>query len=394
MYAFRKPFAAANYEDVASWAFGLDFKIALVLAQLVGYAASKFLGVKILSEMGRSRRGAAIVGLISIAWVALLFFAVLPISLKPLAMVLNGLALGMIWGLVFGYVEGRRTSEILGAILCASFIVSSGIVKSAGVWLMNAFGVTEFWMPAATGLLFFPLLLVSTIGLSLLSPPDQDDINLRVERKPMNTTDRRSFLAALGPGLVPVIIAYVMFTIIRDFRDSFAAEIWTDLGYAGVSSVFTASEAPIAIVTLAVLAALFVIRSNRHAIWAICLIVMFGSSLIVGSTFAFQSGGLTPLMWMVLCGGGLYLAYTPFNAMFFDRLIAASERSGNAVFLIYLADASGYAGSVALLLVKNFLNPNVEWKSFFIGLAYVGGIASFLLILVSSLYFHSRLKTG
>lgn len=56
MYAFRKPFTAANFEDVGDWSFGLDFKIALVLAQLIGYAASKFIGVKIVSEMGMKRR--------------------------------------------------------------------------------------------------------------------------------------------------------------------------------------------------------------------------------------------------------------------------------------------------------------------------------------------------
>lgn len=331
-------------------------------------------------------------GLICLSWVALVLFALLPNRFKPLAMLVNGLPLGMIWGLVFGYVEGRRTSEILGAILCSSFIISSGMVKSAGVWLMNTFGITEFWMPAATGALFFPALLVSTWGLSRLPSPDAEDIRQRAMRVPMNSEDRRSFLAAFGPGLVPVIIAYVLFTVIRDFRDNFAAEIWTDLGYAGVSGIFTASEAPIAFITLIVLAALFVIRNNRHAIWAVCLIVMLGAILIVGSTYAFQSGLLTPLVWMILCGAGLYLAYTPFNAMFFDRLMAASGRTGNAVFLIYLADASGYAGSVALLLIKNFLNPNVEWMRFFIGLAYFGGAASFLLVLMSLLYFRRQLR--
>ncbi|MFN4185137.1 MAG: DUF5690 family protein [Hyphomonas sp.] len=396
MYAFRKPFTAANFENVDSWGWGLDldFKIALVIAQVIGYAASKFIGVKIVSEMGMRGRAAAIVGLITVSWLALILFAILPNDLKPLAMFLNGLPLGMIWGLVFGYIEGRRTSEILGAILCASFIVSSGMVKSVGVWLMNSFAVTEFWMPAATGALFFPLLLVSTFGLSGIPPPGAEDVEQRTLRRPMNGQDRRAFLSAFWPGLVPVVIAYVLFTAIRDFRDNFAAEIWADLGYAGVSSVFTASEMPIAAVTLMVLGALYVIRNNRHAITAVSLIVMFGSSLIVGATYAFQSGLLTPLWWMILAGGGLYLAYTPFNAMFFDRLIAASGRIGNAGFLIYLADASGYAGSVILLLMKNFLTPDVEWTKFFIGLAYCGGISSLLLILVSQLYFNRRLTSN
>ncbi len=46
---------------------------------------------------------------------------------------------------------------------------------------------------------------------------------------------------------------------------------------------------------------------------------------------------------MILTGAGLYLAYTPFNAMLFDRMVAAIGRAGNAGFLIYIAEASGYS---------------------------------------------------
>ena len=77
-------------------------------------------------------------------------------------MFLNGLPLGMIWGLVFGYMEGRRVSEVLGAILCASFILSSGVVKSVGAWLMS--GVARAPVLDARrrrGAVFFPLLFVS-----------------------------------------------------------------------------------------------------------------------------------------------------------------------------------------------------------------------------------------
>ncbi len=56
----------------------------------------------------------------------------IPAPWNVAALFLNGLPLGLIWGLVFGFMEGRRTSEVLGAILCASFILSSGVVKSVG----------------------------------------------------------------------------------------------------------------------------------------------------------------------------------------------------------------------------------------------------------------------
>jgi len=165
MYAFRKPFSAATFDAVPGWSFLLDYKIALVLAQVAGYALSKMIGVKVISEIEPRRRGWAILGLIGLSWVALVAFAVVPVPWNVAALFFNGLPLGMIWGLVFGYMEGRRVSEVLGAILCASFIVSSGVVKSVGAWMMQTAHVDRFWMPAATGVLFMPLLLISVWAL-------------------------------------------------------------------------------------------------------------------------------------------------------------------------------------------------------------------------------------
>src|SRR5271165_2162329 len=75
MYAFRKPFAAASYGAVDGWHYALDFKIALVLAQLIGYALSKFIGIKVIAEMQRTYRAQAILGLIGASWLALVVFA-------------------------------------------------------------------------------------------------------------------------------------------------------------------------------------------------------------------------------------------------------------------------------------------------------------------------------
>ena len=171
MYAFRKPFSVATYGHVAGWDFALDYKIALVLAQVLGYAVSKFIGIKVVSELPPARRPLAIVALIAGAWASLIAFALVPAPWNVGFLFLNGLPLGMIWGLVFGFMEGRRTSEVLGAVVCASFIVSSGAVKSVGKWLMTDFHVPVSWMPAATGSLFIPLLLFSVWLLAALPPP-------------------------------------------------------------------------------------------------------------------------------------------------------------------------------------------------------------------------------
>src|SRR5258708_1918863 len=124
--------------------------------------------------MKPARRAWAIMACIGVAETGLVLFGVLPAPISAIGMLINGLPLGMIWGLVFGFLEGRRGSDFLGAGLCASFIVGSGFAKTVGK-LVLGWGVSEAWMPAVTGLLFFPSLAVTVWMLSLLPPPSADD---------------------------------------------------------------------------------------------------------------------------------------------------------------------------------------------------------------------------
>jgi hypothetical protein len=394
MYAFRKPFAAATFGAVEGWTFLLDYKIALVLAQVAGYAISKMIGVKLISEIAPARRGLAILGLIGFSWAALVLFAILPAPWNVAALFLNGLPLGLIWGLVFGYMEGRRVSEVLGAILCASFILSSGVVKSVGKWLLVVEHVSPFWMPAATGVLFMPLLAVSVWALTQLPPPNAADEAARVRRQPMDGAQRRAFFATYAPGLVLLVLAYVLLTAFRDFRDNFAAEIWAAMGFGQASDVFTASELPVAVITLGVMAAVILVRDNLRALLVMHGVIVAGFVLLGVSTLAFQAHLLSPLAWMILTGAGLYMAYTPFNAMLFDRMIAFSGRVGTAGFLIYVADASGYLGSVGLLVWRNFAMVQLDWLGFFIASAYATSVVGAVCTILAGLYFLRRRSTG
>ena len=63
MYAFRKPFAAGSYSEIEAIAlFGLaiNYKTLLIISQVIGYCTSKFIGIKLISEMPAEKRGASI----------------------------------------------------------------------------------------------------------------------------------------------------------------------------------------------------------------------------------------------------------------------------------------------------------------------------------------------
>jgi hypothetical protein len=84
--------------------------------------------------------------------------------------------------------------------------------------------------------------------------------------------------------------------------------------------------------------------------------------------------------------------YTPFNAMLFDRLVAVSGRVANAGFLIYVADAAGYAGSCALLLWRNLGLKQFEWLSVFKGAVYTMSLVGTALMTLSLIYFIGRAR--
>ncbi|MEZ6117261.1 MAG: DUF5690 family protein [Pirellulaceae bacterium] len=134
MYAFRKPFTAATYDGIEM--LGIGYKTVLVISQVLGYTISKFLGIKFVSEAEPHRRAIMILMLIGIAQAALLLFAIVPPPYNFVCLFINGLPLGMVFGLVLGFLEGRKMTELLTAGLCASFILSGGAVKSVGQWLI------------------------------------------------------------------------------------------------------------------------------------------------------------------------------------------------------------------------------------------------------------------
>ncbi len=388
MYGFRKPFAAATFEGTGI--AGLDLKTTLVLAQVLGYTLSKFLGVKLVTELAAHRRAVVLVGLIVGAELALLAFGLLPPHLRIWAIFCNGLPLGAVWGLVFGFLEGRRTSEILGAGLSASYILASGAVKSVGAALLGQ-GIPEAWMPFVTGLIFLPPFLLAVWSLAQLPPPAKEDVEARTERTPMTGKERWAFFVRYAVGLILLTGLYTLLTAYRDFRDNFAAEIWQAVGQSGKPELFTLSEIPVAFAVLLGLALLYRIRDNRRAFFAVHGMMAAGTLLIGGATVLFDLGVLSALPWMILIGVGLYLAYVPYGCVLFDRLIASSGAAGTAVFMIYVTDAFGYAGSIGVLSYKLFGQPDLSWLAFFRGFSYVTAAICTAAFAGSAWYFARRI---
>ncbi len=390
MYAFRKPFTAGTFDGMTVW--GVDLKIMLVVSQVLGYMVSKFIGIKVISEMSPRNRPLSIVVLIGFSWLALLIFTVAPLEWKPFCLFFNGLPLGLIWGIVFSFLEGRRLTEALSAGLAVSFIVSSGVVKTVGKTLMLNYGFSEFQMPFITGAIFFIPLLLSVWMLAQIPPPSVRDVQNRSPRQPMTGKQRRALFNKYSFGIVSLTAFYFVLTAFRDFRDNFIVELWQSLGYNN-PEILTTAELPIAVSVLIIVASMVFIRDNAVAFWYNHLFILLGGISLMLSTFLFEKGFISPVGWMIAMGFGLYLAYILFQSLIFERMMATFKEVGNVGFLMYVADAFGYLGSIMVMFYKHFSSKTFSWVAFFVQSSYLVGVACLILVSASFVYFFQRYET-
>ncbi len=391
MYAFRKPFLAAIYPEGGLG--GLELKSTLAISQIAGYTLAKYLGTRFVSEVPPARRAWTLVGLIVTAEVALLLFAVLPGHLKVGAIFLNGLPLGMVWGMVVLYLEGRRTSEFLFAGLASSYILASGVVKDVGRGLLER--VDLWWMPVTTGLLFLPVFLLAVWLLDQLPPPDDEDRAQRIQRAPMDAAERRLFVRTFAAGLGVQLAIYFFVTAFRDFRDNYGIEIFTQLGYAGEPAIFSTSELLVAFTAIAALVLLNLVPGeSRYALLGNYGMMAAGLALMAGGTGLFDLGAISGLAWMIAVGMGGYLVYVANGTVFYDRLIASTGFAGTAVFAIYLTDAVGYTGSIGLPIFKDLVTPDLSRLDFLRRFAYGLSVLGAVGMVFNAIYFVRRGRVG
>ncbi len=416
MYAFRKPFAAAKFEGELFLSTTIQLKTAIVISQIIGYTVSKYIGIKVCSEVPPGRRAFTLIGLIIWALLALVLYGMLPNNLKIVAIFMNGLPLGMVWGLIVWYLEGRRSSELLLAGLSCSYIVSSGVVKDFGRAILAGDvatwwsyvplvggpvsaalrSVSDGWMPAIAGLHFLPLFLLAVWALDQIPRPNQADVAARGEREPMTAADRLAFLRQFLLGMALLTISYGFLTAYRDFRDNYQVELFDGLGYPykDYRTIITQAETIVMFGVMGALALLNLIKDNRRGLIGAFAIMTTGMALLGVGTILLEAGIINGFWWMTLTGLGSYLAYVPYGSVLFERLLASTRFVGTAVFAIYVSDALGYTGSVGVQLYRDLARSDVSRLGFFKGFTYFMCALGMVCLISSALYFSRRKTAG
>ena len=389
VYALRKPFTAAEFDGLQ--VAGMDYKIVVSIIQLIGYVCAKMLGIKFISELKPEGRLKFIIGSAALSELSLVAFGLLPAPYNIFALFFNGLSLGCMWGVIFSFLEGRRTTDILASIMGVSMALSSGVAKSLGLYALNDLGVSEFWMPALVGAVAFPLLCFMGWMMTKFPAPTAADIAARTKRVTLDGRQRWQLFVKFMPLLIMLFGANLLLTVQRDIKEDFIVCI---IDVSQVSSwAFAHLDSIATLVLLGVFALLSAVGNHLRAL---CLILIM--SAIGMGTIAFlgaEAGSLNmPVTaWLFLQTLCIDIAYLSFQTIFFERFIACFKVQGNVGFFIITIDFIGYLGTLCLLLFKEFQAPHIDWTSFYNGMSVYIGIACCLAFAGSIIYMINKVYT-
>ena len=380
--ALRKPFTAAEFEGLQ--VFGMDYKIVVSIIQLLGYVSAKLLGIKYISELRPEGRLKFIIGSAALSEISLIAFGLLPMPYNIMALYFNGLSLGCMWGVIFSFLEGRRTTDILASIMGVSMALSSGVAKSLGLYTLNVLHVSEFWMPALIGAIAFPLLCFTGWMMTRFPQPTAADIASRSVRVTLNGHQRWALFRRFMPLLIMLFAANLLLTVQRDIKEDFIVCI------IDVSTVSSWAFAQIdSIATLVLLATFALLSTTYDHLKVLCILLVLstcgmGTLAFLGANF--EQVGLPTTIWLFLQSLCLDMAYLSFQTIFFERFIACFKIKGNVGFFIITIDFVGYFGTLALLLFKEFYASHIDWASFYNSMSLYIGIVCCLAFIGSLVY--------
>jgi hypothetical protein len=261
-----------------------------------------------------------------------------------------------------------------------------------------------------------PLVLFVEL-LRRIPPPAPDDVAERSERTPMTRADRWHLFGKYAVGLTLLIVVYLLLTVLRSLQSDFGVEIWSGLdekcseGQPGVYAtsqtisgkygkrepdVYATSQTIIGLGVALVSGTVIMLRDNRRAFFTSLGLCLAGFGVVALAVLGWSARALAPYWFMVLAGLGLYIPYVVIQTTVFERLLALLRERGNLGYLVYLADAWGYLGYVAVMVARNFVVRGSAAKDFldlFLTASWLIALGSIGLLGLAWWYFANRTRT-
>ena len=168
-------------------------------------------------------RGALVAVIVSAGSLITLSCATPPAA-SLLLITLACVCLAPTWSILQRFLEGRRDTEAIVAVVSFSYIGSSGLCKGIAVDLTNVHGLSDGEAVAACATVGVCVGVAAAIGVASQPPPSAADVAKRGRRKVM--VSYRDELGQLirggfGPGIALIVGAYTLLGALRAYRDYF-----------------------------------------------------------------------------------------------------------------------------------------------------------------------------
>eukprot|EP00730_Choanoeca_flexa_P014428 TRINITY_DN6308_c0_g1_i1.p1 TRINITY_DN6308_c0_g1~~TRINITY_DN6308_c0_g1_i1.p1 ORF type:complete len:440 (+),score=62.09 TRINITY_DN6308_c0_g1_i1:138-1457(+) len=385
-------FLLDNSQDVGP----LQLKVWISISTTAGYALSKIPAYSVVSTMPREKRKLCLILLIlGMLVLSNGLYAVVPDMVKPITIFLGCLPASWVFGIMFTYLEGRRSTEVTSGLLNFFIILGGALARAVGNIILNALPSSmHTWMPLVTAGAGLPIAIVGVFLLDAVPQPSLEDVRERAMRRPMPASERNAFLKRFWPGLLLLAINYMLMVTFRSFRDYFCANVYKDMLRREVTSLdYILADWPAGAIACTMMMCISSLHNNRAGVQAMHVMMVLGAAVLAAVTVLFQISYLSGEMAVICIGIGLYVSWLPSQAILFDRILSASDTSGTSVFLIFATDGLGYVGTLGLLFYKSFADVGTVTDLFLdASLGLAGSVAA--LSIASIVYFNRKLPAN
>ena len=375
----------------------ISLNTALAISQALGYFLGKLPAIKYMtSPLFFDNRFAVLSGLLAAGCLLntapFLFFHAVP-WMPVLGVFLGSIPLTCVWGGLMTYLEGRKATEALVAMMTFSFILAGSASRGTAKLVLNVFlSDHPLWMPLALGMIALPCCLFFVRLVHKFPGPSAADKAQRSERAAMTTSQKIAFIHTYWPGLLALALVYAIMTAFRQYRDFYALFLFEQSLHTSVlpSAFLFGVDIPGALACSAFLLYMPRISSNARAVCAMLFASIISLALLLGSTVLFAKKSMSGTVWQVCVGASFYVVYGLLGSPISERIVASSGTTATASYLIFVLDACGYVGTIATLVI-NAASKSNDILHDFTHLVFVLSPVMIVAAFTSLVYFQRRL---
>jgi hypothetical protein len=360
----------------------------LSISQIVGYFVGKIIGLKIFELLGDSYRLPGAIITYVLATVPYILFSFSSPVGQIISIFLSGIFLSLTWGFIIFYIEGEYGSEIIIMFIYMGLIASSGISKTVGAYFIGL--VTENIMPLVCASIGLVLAIIFTVVLSYVQSRYKRDS----EKRLVNASgEHKELIKKYWFGLTLISLTSGVIYAYKNYRDYYAYEIWTELyGNDFIPEIYSISETGVSVVVTLAYMLLFFVKSARVCVYIIFLMMLTGGVTIGVSSVIIVFVRYNPLLWIILIGIGVMIAFIPPGALLYDKLMTAMEKKITSVFLIYISDICGPVLTAVLITIKSYGCPDMTFVKYFEVMSYITSVIVVLAMAITVVSYYMYFK--